>query len=309
MSRQAFHQAIAHLTGRGAALAPEEGAAAMTRLADGGDADAALCCAVLAGAGFGRGRNWSHALDWLETAAAHGQAEAHAQLALLANASPASPPAALRSGIDLAAWTAPRPAKLVVSTPRIGLSPGFLEPAVCAWIVRRAGPLQRQAQVYNPVSGRAGEHDSRTNTSATFTIAELDVVMLLVRQRIANTLNVDVLNLERFSVFRYLTGQRFSRHVDFLDPGTAQFAADLARFGQRAATFLVYLNEDFEAGETTFLSIAKKFKGKSGDAVFFYNVDAEGRPDRLTLHEGSAPTSGEKWLLSQFIRDRPQRPG
>ena len=36
----------------------------------------------------------------------------------------------------------------------------------------------------------------------------------------------------------------------------------------------------------------------------FANVDLNGAPDRLTLHTGCSPTRGEKWLLSQWIRDR-----
>jgi prolyl 4-hydroxylase len=215
----------------------------------------------------------------------------------------------LRERVDLGAWTASRPARLVIDRPRIGLAERFLEPELCAWFVDRARPLQKPARVYNPATGAPMQHDTRTNSAAAFTILELDLPMLLVRARIANTLGVPMLFLERFNIFRYETGQRFSRHVDFLDPSTPQFAEDLARHGQRAATFLVYLNDGFEGGETNFLAIGRALKGRLGDAVFFYNLDAQGAPDRLTVHEGVAPTSGEKWLLSQFIRDRPLLPG
>jgi hypothetical protein len=126
--------------------------------------------------------------------------------------------------------------------------------------------------------------------------------MLLLRARIANTLNAPVLFLERFSVFHYRVGQRFAPHVDYVDP--ERFPEDIAQNGQRAATFLVYLNENFEGGETHFLRIAKRLRGRTGDALFFYNLDEAGNPDRMSLHEGSAPTSGEKWLLSQFIRNK-----
>ena len=36
----------------------------------------------------------------------------------------------------------------------------------------------------------------------------------------------------------------------------------------------------------------------------FFNVDAAGQPDRRTLHAGLPPSAGEKWLLSQWFRDR-----
>jgi|tagenome__1003787_1003787.scaffolds.fasta_scaffold20988880_6 hypothetical protein len=45
-------------------------------------------------------------------------------------------------------------------------------------------------------------------------------------------------------------------------------------------------------------------------AIFWANLDMEGHPHPLTLHAGLPPTSGEKRILSQWIRDRvaPQRP-
>ena len=67
-------------------------------------------------------------------------------------------------------------------------------------------------------------------------------------------------------------------------------------------TFLLYLNDDYEGGETCFPRISWQHKGRKGDAMFFWNVDAQGQPDPKTLHEGSAPTKGEKWVLSQWIQ-------
>ena len=70
-------------------------------------------------------------------------------------------------------------------------------------------------------------------------------------------------------------------------------------------TFLVFLNEDFEGGETEFPKAGIAFRGRTGDGLFFANVTRDGRPDPLTLHAGRPPTRGEKWILSQWIRERP----
>jgi hypothetical protein len=293
-------------------MAPEAGAQALEQLAASGDAEAAARAAVVAGAGFGRKQDWSAALDWLVAAAELGHSAARAQLGLLAREPAPAPEAdwrALGKAVDVQDWIAARPTKLVVGAPRIGVAERFLEAELCSWFIDRGRPLQTPARVYSPATGGPMQHDTRSNTAAGFTILELDLPMLLIRARIANTLGVPTAFLERFNIFRYKTGQRFSWHMDYLDPTTPQFAQDLARRGQRAATFLVYLNEGFEGGETNFVTIRRSLKGKLGDAVFFHNVDAKGNPDRLTAHEGAAPTAGEKWLLSQFIRDRPQLQG
>ena len=41
-----------------------------------------------------------------------------------------------------------------------------------------------------------------------------------------------------------------------------------------------------------------------GEALFWANVTPDGRPDSSTLHAGLPPTSGEKWTLSQWCRNR-----
>jgi hypothetical protein len=67
---------------------------------------------------------------------------------------------------------------------------------------------------------------------------------------------------------------------------------------------LIYLNDDFDGGETNFPLINRRFKGRKGDALFFRNVNDAGAPDIRTLHAGLAPTRGEKWLFSQWARRR-----
>jgi hypothetical protein len=103
----------------------------------------------------------------------------------------------------------------------------------------------------------------------------------------------------------YLPGQQFEPHFDFLDSAVPGYTDDLRSNGQRVATFLLYLNEEFDGGETEFPELGWRYKGRTGDALLFWNVDGSELPDRRTLHAGLPPTSGEKWLLSQWLRKRP----
>jgi hypothetical protein len=72
--------------------------------------------------------------------------------------------------------------------------------------------------------------------------------------------------------------------------------------GQRALTVLIYLNDDYAGGDTAFPMLGRSFKGRKGDALIFWNLAQDGAPDGRTLHIGTAPTKGEKWLFSQWIR-------
>jgi len=76
--------------------------------------------------------------------------------------------------------------------------------------------------------------------------------------------------------------------------------------GQRVKTCLVYLNDDYEGGETDFPKLWLKFRGRTGAALVFENVLANGTGDMKTLHTGLPPMRGEKWLLSQWMRSKPQ---
>jgi prolyl 4-hydroxylase len=268
-----------------------------------GVADAMLLAASIAAAGWGCAQDWRAALDWLVTAAEAGNEAAQGQLRLLARAD-GGDWRALAERVDVQAWSVARAARVVEQSPWIATSEGFLNAGLCAWLIERAAPLQEASLVYDSVTGQAVQHDVRTNTVATFALLDIDVPMLLLRERIANTVGVPVSHLESLAVFHYVSGQRFCAHVDYLSP--TRDRADIAANGQRTNTFLIYLNDGFDAGETHFIDLGRKLRGGVGGALFFRNVTEDGAPDLRTTHEGVSPTRGEKWLLSVFIRNKPQ---
>jgi hypothetical protein len=110
--------------------------------------------------------------------------------------------------------------------------------------------------------------------------------------------------MEPTSVLHYAPGEQFKPHYDFLNPDVPGYALERTTKGQRVATFLLYLNDDFEGGETDFPLLNYRYKGRKGDALLFWNVDPSGASDLQTLHAGLPTSQGEKWLLSQWLRER-----
>ena len=265
--------------------------------AEAGDARAMLLAASAAGVGYGRAVDLEAAIGWLTAAAERGDADALAQVALLEGDA---------STIDVGAWIAPRSARVLNEAPRVSISEGFLESHLCGWLIQRGAPLQQRSYVYDPQTGHGERNEARTNSVASFKLTDLDLPLILIRHRIASTIGIPVEHFERTSVFRYLAGQTFADHADYISPS---FSAEIRQRGQRPFTFLVYLNDDFDGGETHFLRIDKKFRVGVGDALFWRNLTDRGAPDESTQHAGAPPTRGEKWLLSQFVRDKPQLPG
>lgn len=283
-------------------MSPEK-ALALRRRGEAGDAEAMAFAGVLAALGAWEPQSWETATARLARAAELGSDFARRQLAVLSGRE-AGAPDELAAAIDWAAWLAPAPKTRRLDDPRIATAKAFLSPGACAWMIERARGRVAQALVFDAASGGRAVEAGRSNSAFEFAFEDLDLVTVAIRARIAANVAVPPGALETIQVLHYAPGQRFDRHFDFLDPATPGFAAEIERSGQRIATFLVYLNGGFEGGETEFPLLDVRYKGQTGDALMFSNVDAAGAPDRRTLHAGLPPMSGEKWLLSQWIRDR-----
>lgn len=267
---------------------------ALAMAADAGDGEAAHRLAVLAAMGLGLPQNWSVALQRLRQAAELGHATAERQLALLSG----------QAGVDMAAWLTPPAPRMLSQGPAIFAVEGFLPDAVCDWLKDRATAVTEPALVYDPDTGEGRRESVRTNAAAQFALERMDVVLAVARERIARAAGLPVPGLEWTQVLHYAVGQTFDWHVDWLDPALPGYAADLIARGQRIATCLVFLNDDFEGGETAFEAGGLRHRGRKGDALLWANTLPDGSIDRRTRHAGLPPTSGEKWVLSQWLRGR-----
>jgi prolyl 4-hydroxylase len=279
--------------------------AEVRRRAAGGDPGAIAYTAVLAALGAEEPQSWTAAMARLGRAAALGSKAAQGQLrALSGQAGGDGRWAEIAAAVDLGPWLAAT--ELVPLAPGAPLAeaPGFLSPAVCAWIIGRVRGGLARAQVYDATDGSTIERPERSNSAFAFWMAQLDVVILLVRAKIAAALGAAVGTLEQCQILHYAPGQEFSPHYDFIDAEVPGHAVELARGGQRIATFLVYLNEGYEGGMTSFPVLGFGYRGETGAGLTFTNLDPAGEPDRRMLHAGQPPSAGEKWVLSQWIRDR-----
>ncbi|MEM6298064.1 MAG: 2OG-Fe(II) oxygenase [Bacteroidota bacterium] len=87
---------------------------------------------------------------------------------------------------------------------------------------------------------------------------------------------------ERFRFYRYEEGQRFKRHID----GRFRKSETLAS----RITFMVYLNEDYEGGQTRFADL--EITPKTGQALCFIHEQK---------HESVPLRSGVKYVLRSDV--------
>ena len=187
------------------------------------------------------------------------------------------------------------PATLLSDQPDIRCIHGLFSASECAYLIRLAEPWLQPAVVIDPRTGRQMPNSVRTSDSASFPFIEENPAIHALNRRIASATDTEVAAGEPLQVLRYRDGQEYRPHLDAV-------ASDA---NQRVLTALIYLNEGYSGGETQFLRTGLRFKGCVGDALIFWNVLADGRPDELTQHAGLPVTSGEKLLASRWIRARP----
>jgi prolyl 4-hydroxylase len=252
------------------------------------------------------GQRWSEALLLAARAAEAGDAAAIAQLAVLAGEPETRDWSGLRDAIDLNALLKAPEAERVSDGAAIAVSRGFATPAMCAWLIARAKDRLEPSMVNDAETGEMRQHPMRTAYTCAFGPDNRDLIIAILQARAATAVGVPIVNHEAPNIISYEPGQQFGLHVDYIDPQNPRFARELAVLGQRVVTVVTYLNEDFDDAPTQFPALKLNVRGATGDAVIWSNVRPDGSPDQNTLHAGMTPTRGRKWVLSQWLRNRPQ---
>jgi prolyl 4-hydroxylase len=305
------------LLGERAPFLPEQGLGFLGEACDAGLAEAAARAAALLALGVRTPPNWPVALSWLCRAAQGGWVRAQSQLLALCDDRALAARAASGKAIDWRAigaairledWRRSPPAVIRNDDPRVSTFPGFIRSELCTELISYAQGQLEPAKVYDAVGGQDIIVAHRSNTLATFDVWRVEFVHSLIQARMAVACGVPEQMMEAPSLLHYSPGQQIHDHYDFVNPSSSpDYQAEIARNGQRMITFIVYLNDDYDGGETDFPKLGLTHKGSRGEGIYFVNALPDMQPDLRTLHAGRPTTRGEKWIITQFVRNRPMR--
>jgi prolyl 4-hydroxylase len=110
------------------------------------------------------------------------------------------------------------------------------------------------------------------------------------------------INQESLQIVKYNKGGFYKEHYDACSYDAEMCKNMNKNSGQRITTLLIYLNDNFEGGETKFTheKVNLSVKPEKGMAVLFYNVS--NKDDNivhpLSIHTGTELLSGEKWICN-----------
>lgn len=148
--------------------------------------------------------------------------------------------------------------------------------------------------------------DDKNRTSETAWISDDDhPIIKKLADRTAALTGLPVDTQEMAQVAHYTVGGKFNAHYDACNSDKAYCDKMNRHAGQRRATLLVYLNDDFEGGQTVFTRIAKTVVPKKGMGILFWNTTAE--TDAIipeSMHQGNPVLRGEKWICTKWSHSK-----
>ncbi|XP_022950497.1 probable prolyl 4-hydroxylase 9 [Cucurbita moschata] len=202
--------------------------------------------------------------------------------------------------------------------PRALYFPKFATAEQCRNIVNMARPRLRPSSL----ALRKGETEEntkgiRTSSGVFFSASEDESGTLgAIEEKIARVTMLPRMHGEAFNILRYEIGQKYNSHYDAFNP--SEYGPQKS---QRVASFLLYLTDVEDGGETMFpfenglnmdgrydyqKCTGLKVKPRQGDGLLFYSVFPNGTIDPTSLHGSCPVVKGQKWVATKWIRDQVQ---
>lgn len=147
----------------------------------------------------------------------------------------------------------------------------------------------------------------RTSHSCNF--SPWDEFVSTISLRITNMIGIDPVHGETLQGQRYTQGQEYKVHCDFFPPKANYWPRMFRTGGQRCWTAMIYLSNVDDGGETHFPMCEFAIPPREGMILIWNNMDEAGAPNQQSLHAALPVTSGVKYVVTKWFRERPWAPG
>ena len=177
--------------------------------------------------------------------------------------------------------------------------PGFLSAKDCDQLADLAKTKLRPSEI----AILEGFEGFRTSSTCDLTYLN-DGLADRIEKLIVDTMQIGLGEEEVIQAQHYAKGQEFKAHTDYFEPGAEEYRKYAVDGGQRTWTFMVYLTEGCEGGETEFVNLGFSVKPEKGTALVWNNLYPDGQPNPDTLHQAHPVTEGEKVVITKWFREQ-----
>lgn len=150
-------------------------------------------------------------------------------------------------------------------------------------------------------SGGNTEIDKQIRDASGYFIPDYNFIVERFKNITSNITGIPVSHQEKPNFIKYKKGGFYKAHFDgFNDSENGK--QKMIPNGQRMFTSILYLNDDFEGGETFFPKIEKTIKPSPGKIYIWRNASDDLKLDPKSLHGGHPVDSGVKYIIVIWTR-------
>ena len=139
---------------------------------------------------------------------------------------------------------------------------------------------------------------------------KLNQILAKLKKEISNIASSPMTNLEPILATIYPVNSEYKEHHDsfYIEENSfytkEMYECNMSHGGQRTKTALLYLNHDFEGGQTEFPKHNLSINPKAGKLVLWDNVDHDNQVNKDMVHAAKVVTKGTKYVLVVYIREK-----
>lgn len=174
----------------------------------------------------------------------------------------------------------------------------FLTEEECQVFIELIEQNKFRSTVLEPEGDKATASPFRTSSTAGLNSALESVAKL--HTRISEVVDRPLERGEPLQGQVYEPEQYFKPHTDYFEP--AAYNQYCLASGNREITFMIYLNDVEEGGETIFPNLNYAVRPQKGTAISWYNMK-DGKTTFDSLHEGSPVKQGVKYVITSWWRE------
>tara|TARA_A100001011_G_scaffold128109_1_gene135148 strand:+ start:1595 stop:2386 length:792 start_codon:yes stop_codon:yes gene_type:complete len=174
----------------------------------------------------------------------------------------------------------------------------FLSKADCQRLIYEITSKLRPSTIAS-----SGEYDPTFRTSSTCDLGYRDSTLINdIDKKICDFIGIDISHGEILQGQHYLEGQEFKEHTDYFDADQL-LLHDKGR-GQRTYTFMIYLNNVLEGGNTEFPKLNRMFSPEIGKALIWNNLNEDKTLNGNTTHQAHPVLKGNKTIITKWFREK-----